>query len=106
MNSAAPIRDADGTVSGVVVVFHDVTQQRRAEEALRKAHDELEKRVEERTEQLRKTAELARAERQRLYDVLETLPAMICLLTPDYEVSFANRSFRAALSIDSTRLCR
>jgi len=31
-DSAAPIRDAVGHVSGVVVVFHDVTEKRRAEE--------------------------------------------------------------------------
>ena len=34
------------------------------------------------------------AERQRLFDVLETLPAMIRLLTPDHHVAFANRSSR------------
>ena len=33
-DSAAPIRDAAGTVSGVVLVFHDVTEKRRAQEAL------------------------------------------------------------------------
>ena len=32
-DSAAPIRDSGGTVSGVVVVFHDVTQKRQAENA-------------------------------------------------------------------------
>ncbi len=34
-DSAAPIRDAAGSVAGVVLVFHDVTQKRRAQEALR-----------------------------------------------------------------------
>jgi two-component system CheB/CheR fusion protein len=34
------------------------------------------------------------AERKRFYDVLETLPAYLVLLTPDYHVSFANRFFR------------
>ena len=33
-DSAAPITDAAGNVSGVVIVFHDVTEKRRAEEAL------------------------------------------------------------------------
>ncbi|MEW6111375.1 MAG: HAMP domain-containing protein, partial [Thermodesulfobacteriota bacterium] len=43
----------------------------------------------------RKRAEEAvTAERQRLYDILETMPVMVCLLTPDYHVTFANRSFR------------
>ncbi len=48
---------------------------------------ELEQRV------LERSGEIFR-ERRRLYDVLETLPAMICLLTPDHQVAFANRSFR------------
>ena len=34
------------------------------------------------------------AEAKRIFDVLETLPTMICLLTPDYHVKFANRAFR------------
>jgi signal transduction histidine kinase len=58
-DSAAPIRDATGKISGVVMVFHDVTEQRRAETALRdsnqslsEARDSLEKRVNERTSEL------------------------------------------------------
>jgi PAS domain S-box-containing protein len=34
-DSAAPIRDAKGAVTGAVMVFHDVTERRRAEIALR-----------------------------------------------------------------------
>jgi PAS domain S-box-containing protein len=36
-DSAAPIRDANGEISGAVMVFHDVTARRRAEAALREA---------------------------------------------------------------------
>lgn len=41
--SAAPIRDEQGTVLGVVLVFHDVTEQRRMgrEMRFRATHDEL-----------------------------------------------------------------
>ena len=52
-DSGAPIRDEDGTTMGVVLVFRDITERKRQEEALRKAHDELEGRVKERTEELR-----------------------------------------------------
>jgi PAS domain S-box-containing protein len=44
-------------------------------------------------------------ERQRLFGVLETLPAMICLLTPDYKVAFANRSFREKFGESCNRHC-
>jgi PAS domain S-box-containing protein len=40
-DSAAPIRDAQGKVSGAVMVFHDVTQRRRAEAALRTSEERL-----------------------------------------------------------------
>ena len=36
-DSAAPIKDSAGTVSGVVLVFHDVTEKRRAQAALRES---------------------------------------------------------------------
>jgi PAS domain-containing protein len=53
----------------------------------------------------RKVAEAVEAERRRLFNVLETLPAMICLLTPDYHVAFANRSFREKFGESHGRHC-
>jgi PAS domain S-box-containing protein len=40
-DSAAPIQDADGLVIGVVLVFHDVTEKRRAQEALLESESRL-----------------------------------------------------------------
>jgi PAS domain S-box-containing protein len=40
-DSAAPIRDADGNVIGVVLVFRDVTERKEAEDALNKSMAEL-----------------------------------------------------------------
>lgn len=45
------------------------------------------------------------AERQRFNDVLETLPAYVVLLTPDYHVAFANRIFRERFGEDLGRCC-
>jgi PAS domain-containing protein len=73
-DSAAPILDAAGACVGVVLVFHDVTEKRRAEEALRQA------------EQRRKVAEAVGAERERFNTVLDMLPAYVILLSPDYRV--------------------
>jgi PAS domain S-box-containing protein len=41
-DSAAPIRNAEGRISGVVLVFHDVTERRRAEAERQKAERERE----------------------------------------------------------------
>jgi PAS domain S-box-containing protein len=40
-DSVAPIREANGVISGAVVVFRDVTEKRRMERALRKSKDQL-----------------------------------------------------------------
>ncbi|HTG43192.1 MAG TPA: PAS domain S-box protein, partial [Verrucomicrobiae bacterium] len=40
-DSAAPIRDQSGNLAGAVIVFHDVTERRRAEEALRSNEQRL-----------------------------------------------------------------
>ena len=54
-------------------VFEDVTERKQAEQALRKAHDELEKRVRERTSELSAAVQRLQAEivqRKRLEDTL------------------------------------
>ena len=50
-------------------------------------------------------AKAVKAERQQLFNMLETLPIMICLLTPDYHVTFANRSFREKFGESGGRCC-
>ncbi len=75
-----PLRDAKGNITGMIAVAVDITERTRAEEALK-------------------------AERQRFFAVLETLPPMICLLTPDYHVAFANRAFRERFGESQGRRC-
>ncbi|HEY3625744.1 MAG TPA: histidine kinase [Terracidiphilus sp.] len=53
----------------------------------------------------RKLAESVHAERQRLLDVMEALPAMVSLRRPDHKISFANRGFREKFGDPEDRLC-
>ena len=62
-------------------------------------------RLERESEARRQAALAVEAERRRLFDVLDTLPPMICLLTSDYHVAFANRSFREKFGEASGRRC-
>ncbi|MGH7595048.1 MAG: PAS domain S-box protein [bacterium] len=48
-----PYRDETGNIIGVIVFALDITERKKAEEALHKAHTELELRVQERTAELR-----------------------------------------------------
>jgi PAS domain S-box-containing protein len=57
-----PYRDASGEIVGVIVFSVDVTDRIHAEEELRRAHDLLEKRVAERTQELAAALEVLRAE--------------------------------------------
>jgi len=69
-----------GQIVAVQAILTDITKRKKAEEALQ-------------------------AERQRLHDVLEAIPIMVCLLTPDYHVAFANRAFREKFGESHGRRC-
>ena len=65
--------DDRGGKLGAVVSMHDITERKQAEEALRTAHEELERRVEERTEQLARANEALREADRRKDEFLATL---------------------------------
>ncbi len=82
-----------------------ITGRQGGEDALRRLNVELERRVAEQTSELRRTHQAAQAERQRLYSVLETLPAYVVLLSADYHVPFANRFFRERFGDSGGKRC-
>ena len=65
--TASPFRDADGNIVGAIECTRDITDRKRAEEALREAKEELEERVAARTADLSETVrELEMEVRERV----------------------------------------
>ncbi|PKN30900.1 MAG: hypothetical protein CVU64_01095 [Deltaproteobacteria bacterium HGW-Deltaproteobacteria-21] len=72
--SLVPVKDGAGRVSNLVFTLTEVTERIRAEEALRKAHNQLELRVKERTAELeRKNQELQEFAFVASHDLAEPL---------------------------------
>jgi len=69
MVQAMPVQDTSGGINGYVGAVTDITERKRAEEALQKAHDELEERVKERT------FELMRANQKLIHEIEERTTA-------------------------------
>lgn len=94
----------DDTEKGVTIIFEDITARKQAEEALRKAHEELEARVRDRTNELKKVneellAEIARSkgmeqEITRAYnmthDILEKAPFGIYVVNEEGNIDYVN----------------
>jgi len=72
--TAALIRDAKGNIMGAIETLEDITQAKRAEEALIKAHEDLEIKIKERTLDLAKTNQALQETSDHLSLILESLP--------------------------------
>ncbi len=83
----------------------DIIERAQTEEALQQLNAQLEQRVAEQTDEIIRAYEAVRLERQRLNDVLDTLPAYVVLLTPDYHVPFANSFFEGRFGRSVGRRC-
>ncbi|MFZ0426587.1 MAG: PAS domain S-box protein, partial [Acidobacteriota bacterium] len=93
INSASPIHDPTGRISGSAVAIQDITDLRRAEDALRRLNDELERRVSERTETLAQTVQKLEDEVLRRIGAEEQLQERSRLLEGFFRCTIAPLAF-------------
>lgn len=97
-DTAKAIRDSSGRTLRFIGGIRDITQRIQNEKQLEQYNKQLEKLVEERTKELT-------LEHQRFYNMLESLPVMVCLITSDYHIAFANRLFREMFGESGGKPC-
>lgn len=109
--NASPLRDAQGRIIGAVAVVHDITELKAAEQAIRRARDELEERIRERTTELNDTvgalqqevAEKVEAQTQLthqnevLQKIINSIPVMLYFYDSRGNVAMVNSEFERVL---------
>ena len=104
--TSSPIRNSSGLLVGASKIIRDITENKRAEEALRSANDELESRVRDRTIKLAATVEnlLAEiAEREKTEQTLLRLNSLYTVLS-EINQSIVRATERDALFSDICRI--
>ncbi len=87
-NSA--IHNSEGQLVSVLSQVLDVTERKKAGEALERAKNDLERRVEQRTEELKRQAEIAQRERDRLMTLVNSIADGVWLTDAGGNVLFVN----------------
>jgi PAS domain S-box-containing protein len=93
----AILLDRDGLVSESIVIHRDITERKKAQEVLQRAHDQLEQRVTERTAELAET-------HQRFRAVFETAGDLIFLKDRDLFFTHVNPAFLKTLEIQESQV--
>jgi PAS domain S-box-containing protein len=90
VGNASPLYDAQGRPRGSVSAFIDITDRKAVEEELRRAYEELEERVRERTVELGKAVEDLRGTTQMLQELVQSSPLGIVALDVEGKVTLWN----------------
>jgi len=97
---ASPIRTADGSVAGGVLVARDVSKQLEAQSRLEEVNETLERRVRDRTSELAQVNQVVVAREQFIRTVTDALPSMIGYWDRQLHCQFANAAYEKWFNVD------
>jgi PAS domain S-box-containing protein len=99
LTTKVPLRDTQGQIIGLVGIGHDITERKRAEEELRRAHDELDLRVRERTAELAAANEGLEKEHRLVRALMDNLPQSIYFKDAASRFISINRALATSLGL-------
>jgi PAS domain S-box-containing protein len=92
-----------GSVAEAIVTAIDVSERKRAEDAVRRANERLQRRVRQRTAELLESREVLGETEQLLRAIIETAPECIKLLAADGTLMMMNAAGLAMIEADSAQ---
>ncbi len=95
--TVSPMRDSSGRVVGAAKIARDITDRKRAMNALQQLNEELEQRVDERTTQLTKAEVRARAQAQLLEAVFNSMAEGVAVADADGHLTHFNAAAESLL---------
>jgi len=94
--SLHPLRNAQGEVEGVLDFSYDVTEQVFARRQLQQLNQELESRVQQRTQELLAAQQATERQRWQWHELFRQAPASICIFDgPEWVYEFVNPRYQA-----------
>lgn len=100
----APAKDARGRTTGILGIFWDITEQKKLQGEIRKSRDELELKVRERTDELKKTAEDLRKSEEKFKTLFENIGDIVLIHDLDGRILDANATAAEILGYDKESL--
>ncbi|MDR3666553.1 MAG: PAS domain S-box protein [Ignavibacteriaceae bacterium] len=96
--NGSPLYKENGEKLGAIVSINDITEQRKAEEALRRLNCHLEKEVLERTKHLEETNEMLSKQKEQLDIILENMSDALLIFDREGHYIISNKSQRETFS--------
>jgi len=105
-SNVMPVNNSQGEYSGALAMFSDITERKRAEQALKNLNETLEEKVEERTAELEKAYELLKENEGKLKALFDILPVGVSITDNGRNVIESNLTLERILGLSKSDLLK